>query len=246
MGEKYPADVPADRRAPVLLWDIDGTLLRSPGIGVQAFAQALETVTGRPIARARYDFGGKTDPLIARDLLEAVGITDEAEVAVLVDRMLAEVERSYDHYAQALRDTLVVLDGTIALLEHFTAERAVQSVVTGNIRAVARHKLEAGGMDHHLLLDHGGYGSDHHDRTELVRLALARLAAHEGSDAIDPARVWIIGDTPRDAACAQGAGVRCLLVATGTYGVDQLAGLGAEHVLPNLADTEHVLRILAG
>lgn len=236
----------AARSSPVLLWDIDGTLMRSPGIGVQAFAQALETVTGQPIARARYDFGGKTDPLIARDLLVAVGVTDEAELVVLVERMLAEVEQRYHEFAPALRETLVVLDGALALLEHFTAERAVQSVVTGNIRPVARHKLEAGGMDHHLLLDHGGYGSDHHDRTELVRLALARLAAHEGTDAIDLERVWIIGDTPRDAACARGAGVRCLLVATGTYGVDQLAGLGAEHVLPDLADTERVLRILAG
>lgn len=238
--------MPNTRHAPVLLWDIDGTLLRSPGIGVQAFAQALETVTGRPIARARYDFGGKTDPLIARDLLAAVGITDDDEVPELVERMLVEVDRTYDQFAQALRDSLVVLEGTIALLEHFTASRAVQSVVTGNIRSVARRKLEAGGMDHHLLLDHGGYGSDHHDRTELVRLSLARLAAHEGTASIDPERVWIIGDTPRDAACARGAGVRCLLVATGTYGVDQLAELGAEHVLPDLADTEQVLRILAG
>jgi phosphoglycolate phosphatase-like HAD superfamily hydrolase len=175
-----------------------------------------------------------------------VGITDETQLPVLVQRMLDEVDRSYDRFADALRETLVVLDGTIALLEHFTAERALQSVVTGNIRSVARRKLEAGGMDHHLLLDHGGYGSDHHDRTELVRLALARLAAHEGSDSIDPERVWIIGDTPRDVACAQGAGVRCLLVATGTYGVDQLDGLGADHVLADLADTERVVRILDG
>jgi phosphoglycolate phosphatase-like HAD superfamily hydrolase len=238
--------VSATDSAPVLLWDIDGTLLRSPGVGVQAFAHALESVTGRPIAKARYDFGGKTDPLIARDLLAAVGITDETQLPVLVQRMLDEVDRSYDRFADALRETLVVLDGTIALLEHFTAERALQSVVTGNIRSVARRKLEAGGMDHHLLLDHGGYGSDHHDRTELVRLALARLAAHEGSDSIDPERVWIIGDTPRDVACAQGAGVRCLLVATGTYGVDQLDGLGADHVLADLADTERVVRILDG
>lgn len=238
--------VPSSPRSPVLLWDIDGTLLRTPGVGVRAFAAALETVTGMPIARATYDFGGKTDPLIARDLLVAVGITEPEQLDSLVPQLLAEVERNYDQFADDLRATIVTLAGAHALLEHFSAERAVQSVVTGNLRFVARRKLEAGRMDHHLLLDHGGYGSDHHDRTELVRLTLARLAAHEGSDSIDPERVWIIGDTPRDAACAQGAGVRCLLVATGTYAVDQLDGLGAAHVLPDLADTDRVLRILAG
>ncbi|MFN8020180.1 MAG: HAD family hydrolase [Acidimicrobiales bacterium] len=228
------------RTAPVLLWDIDGTLLRTPGIGVRAFARALETVTGLPIARARYDFGGKTDPLIARDLLAAVGIDDET----YVPRLLAEVERTYDEFADELRASVVRLPGVVELLEHFTRTGAVQSVVTGNIRFVARRKLEAGGLDHHLLLDHGGYGSDHHDRTELVSLALGRLAAHTGGP-VDRDRVWVIGDTPRDLACARGAGVRCLLVATGTYGLDALCELGADHALADLSDVERVRGLLS-
>lgn len=226
--------------APILLWDIDGTLLRTPGIGVRAFARALETVTGHPIARIRYDFGGKTDPLIARDLLAAVGIDDDS----YVPRLLAEVERNYDEFADELRTSVVRLPGTAELLDHFTRSGAVQSVVTGNIRFVARRKLEAGGIDHHLLLDHGGYGSDHHDRTELVLLALERLAVHTGGP-VDPDRVWVIGDTPRDLACARGAGVRCLLVATGTYGLDALAELGADHALADLSDVERVRDLLS-
>ncbi len=229
----------------VLLWDIDGTLLRTPGVGVRAFARALETVTGLPIARAEYDFGGKTDPVIAADLLRAVGVTDD-ELAVLVERMLIEVERSYDDFADDLRRTIVTLPGAAELLDHFAAAGALQSVVTGNIRFVAHRKLEAGGLHHRLLLDHGGYGSDHHDRAELVRLALARLAVFGGRPEFDPAQVWIIGDTPRDAACARATGVRCLLVATGTYSVEALADLGADHVLPDLADTDLVRQVLAG
>ncbi|MCX6521683.1 MAG: HAD hydrolase-like protein [Actinobacteria bacterium] len=123
--------------------------------------------------------------------------------------------------------------------------QAVQSVVTGNIRHAARRKLEAAGFDHRLDLERGGYGSDHHDRTELVRIALSRLAARDDVGEIDPSTVWIIGDTPRDAACARGAGVRCLLVATGTYSVDALSDLGADHVLADLADVEGVLHILS-
>ncbi len=224
----------------VLLWDIDGTLLRTPGVGVRAFARALETVTGMPMARVAYDFGGKTDPLIARDLLAAVGIDDDA----YVPRLLAEVERNYGEFADDLRTTIVTLPGAAELLDRCAARRAVQTVVTGNIQFVARRKLEAADMHHHLDLDRGGFGSDHHDRTELVRIALARLAEREASTAIDPDRVWIIGDTPRDASCAHGAGVRCLLVATGTYSMDDLADLGAQQVLPDLSDVELVLDIL--
>jgi phosphoglycolate phosphatase len=237
--------VPSDPK--ILLWDIDGTLVRTPGVGVKAFARALETVTGLPMARVAYDFGGKTDPLIARDLLAAVGVVDsqDANQDSAVSRLLAEVERNYDEFADDLRSTIVTLPGAAVLLERCAEFSAVQSVVTGNIRYVARRKLEAARMDHRLDLDRGGYGSDHHDRTELVRIALARLGARDDVGEIDPSRVWIIGDTPRDAACARGAGVRCLLVATGTYAVDDLSGLGAEHVLADLADVERVLDILS-
>jgi phosphoglycolate phosphatase len=229
----------------MLLWDIDGTLLQAPGVGVRAFSLALESVTGHPIARAKYDFGGQTDPLIARDLLVAVGVdADDERMDDMVERMLLAVERNYDDFAAELRDTVTTLPGTSALLETFGAAGTVQSVVTGNIQYVARRKLEAARMDHHLDIDRGGYGSDHHDRTELVNISLERLSLRHDVDAIDRSSVWIIGDTPRDAACARGAGVRCLLVATGTFGIDELSTLGADHVLPDLADVDRVLDLL--
>lgn len=220
-----------------VLWDIDGTLLRTPGVGVRAFAQALETVTGRPMVKQRYDFGGKTDPLIALELLAALDLTDPG----LVEAVLAEVERIYGTLADELRSTVVMLPGVPTLLERCQALDVGQTVVTGNIEVAARHKLAAGGIDHHLSLDCGGYGSDHHDRGELVRLALERLGR---TRSVDPSRVWVVGDTPRDAACAAANGVHCLLVATGTYSVEALTGLGADVVLDDLAAVDDVLSIL--
>lgn len=225
-----------------VLWDIDGTLLRTPGVGVRAFASAVQTVTGRPMAQRRYDFGGKTDPMIALDLLGALELDDTGQVdPALVDAVLAEVERNYDTLVDELRTTMVMLPGVPTLLATCAAHAVGQTVVTGNIEAAARHKLAAGGIDHHLALDCGGYGSDHHDRNELVRLAIERLGR---TRRIDPGRVWVVGDTPRDAACAAANGVHCLLVATGTYGHDELSGLGADVVLHDLGDVEAVLAIL--
>lgn len=221
----------------IVLWDIDGTLLRTPGVGVRAFTSAVESVTGRPIALQRYDFGGKTDPLIALELLGALGLTDPA----LVDAVLAEVERTYGSLADELRATLVMLPGVPTLLSTCASLEVGQTVVTGNIEIAARQKLAAGDIDVHLALDCGGYGSDHHDRSELVRLALERLGRVRS---VDPARVWVVGDTPRDADCAAANGVHCLLVATGTYSYEQLSGLGADTVLRDLADVDAVLSIL--
>jgi ribonucleotide monophosphatase NagD (HAD superfamily) len=78
-----------------------------------------------------------------------------------------------------------------------------------------------------------------------VRLALARIAVEHAVDgAIDPDHVWVVGDTPRDAACARDNGVHCLLVATGTYGLEELESQGADHVLTDLADVDRVVGLI--
>jgi len=56
-----------------------------------------------------------------------------------------------------------------------------------------------------------------------------------------PGEVWIVGDTARDLACARAVGVRCALVATGRTPVGELAGLGADIVLPDLSDPRPLL-----
>lgn len=223
-----------------LLWDIDGTLMRAPGLGVRAFASALVLVTGMDFPRDRkYDFGGKTDPMIALELLHA--IEHEHRADELIPPMLAEVERIYGEFIEELRATAVTLPGVPEILRACATANARQSVVTGNIEAVARHKLSAVGLDALLDLDASGYGSDHHERAELVRISMMKLG--RGGE-VDPRRTWVIGDTPRDAACARAAGVRCMLVATGTYSIDSLREQGADVALDDLADTDRVLSLL--
>ncbi|MCL2394209.1 MAG: HAD hydrolase-like protein, partial [Acidimicrobiaceae bacterium] len=79
----------------------------------------------------------------------------------------------------------------------------------------------------------------------LVPIAMRRAA--ELRDArCRPDQVWVIGDTPRDLACARAAGARCLLVGTGKTPADQLATLGADAVLDDLSDTDTVAKILTG
>ena len=102
----------------------------------------------------------------------------------------------------------------------------VQGMVTGNLEPVARRKVRAAGLGAPLRFDVGGYGSDHIERAELVAIAMRRAA--DAGLGVDPERVWIIGDTRRDLACARANGVRCALVATGTTPFETLAALGAD------------------
>jgi phosphoglycolate phosphatase-like HAD superfamily hydrolase len=214
---------------PIVLWDIDGTLMRSPGIGVRAFVRAVESVTGVVWTPQRLDFGGRTDPDIAARILDAAGVDDPSLVPAVLERLAL----AYEELADELRAAVVVLPGVEATLRNLEVRGAVQTVVTGNIRPAAAAKIAAAGLDAHLRMDVGAYGSDHHDRSELVALAIKRLEAADG--VVHRDSVVVVGDTPRDLAAARANGIRCVLVATGTYGIDELSALDADLVVADLS-----------
>jgi phosphoglycolate phosphatase len=220
-----------------VLWDLDGTLLRATGTGVRCFRSALATVCGVEWPTARIDFGGRTDPEIAGLLLEASG-ADAARAADL----LAHVESMYAELEDEFRAATSILPAVEEVLVRLAGTGTVQTVVTGNIEPVARRKVDAIGMARHLRLDLGAYGSDHHDRPALVALARQRLAA-AGHD-VAPDRTWVVGDTPRDLACARANGVRCALVATGTYAREVLDGLGADLVVDDLGAADALVELV--
>ena len=56
----------------------------------------------------------------------------------------------------------------------------------------------------------------------------------------------VIGDTPRDVSAGHAVGARVLAVATGNYDEEALRESGADHVLPDLRDTQAALDILLG
>ncbi|MBI5087563.1 MAG: haloacid dehalogenase-like hydrolase [Actinobacteria bacterium] len=224
-----------------ILWDIDGTLLRAKGAGVVAFVEALSKVTGLEFPTGDMDMGGRTDPDIARRILRFAGAAGDHDE--LSDRLLAEMAAVYVAREAEFAARTAALPGVVEALTAFREIGALQTVVTGNIEPVARMKVTAAALAEHLLLDLGGYGSDHHDRAELVRTAVRRIDAAQGS--IDHRSTWIVGDTPRDLACARAAGVRCVLVATGTHSFDSLRDLGADAVLPDLADVDRLLDVVS-
>jgi phosphoglycolate phosphatase-like HAD superfamily hydrolase len=140
-----------------------------------------------------------------------------------------------------------VLPGASEALAAVTAlgPGVVQSVLTGNVPAIAEAKLAAFGLDGYLDLEVGAYGDHHEVRAELVHLARRRARAAYRRDFGGTATV-LVGDTPLDVAAALATGARAVGVATGGSTAAELAAARADAVLPDLADTCAVVTAIAG
>lgn len=226
-----------------MLWDVDGTLLRTNGVAQRAFDVAAEHVLGRPPGPHEVRMSGKTDPLIALEILAFAGMAADEARRRLPD-VLARLEAELAGAAHLVREQGHVLAGVEGVLADLHDDATVvQSVLTGNTAANAVLKLAAFGLDRWIDVEVGAFGSDRHDREELVPVALERVERLRGRT-LDAGDVWVVGDTPRDLACARAVGARCLLVATGQFGVDELRDLDADEVLPDLTDGAAVARLL--
>jgi phosphoglycolate phosphatase-like HAD superfamily hydrolase len=129
-------------------------------------------------------------------------------------------------YTRLVPDDLssTVLPGVVSLLE-WLAElgepRVRLALVTGNYEAVARLKLARAGIGRFFESGQGAFGSDAEDRAALPPIARRRAGVSGAPFARD--RTILIGDTPRDIACARADWVRCVAVATGPFSVDELS-----------------------
>lgn len=224
----------------LFLFDVDGTLLSGRGAGQRAIGRALLAVYGVTGPIESYDFRGKTDPQIVFDLLAAAGMS-----AAQARRHLA---RFYSRYVEDLRDEIqraggpAVLPGISELIGRLSEwPDAILGLLTGNIEAGARLKLEPTGLLPHFRV--GAYGSDDIDRARLPGIAARRAEALVGT-ALAPEQVVVIGDTPLDIACARAYGARAVSVATGGHGIEELAAHSPDVLFRDFADVGQVLAAL--
>ena len=227
------------RPAKLLLFDIDGTLINTNAAGLTGFARAFREVFGRDDDLSRVDFAGATDSDIIRQLFELHGI----------DFNPGNQERFRAAYFPALTEILpqrtgCVLPGVGALLDALAARDDVQlALLTGNFAESARLKLVHFGLWNYFPF--GAFADDSLDRNKLGPVALQRAREfRSGTEFVPAADVWIIGDTPKDIACARAFGARVLAVATGKHRMEQLAAHAPDAVLPELTQTKQVLDLL--
>ncbi len=204
----------------LLLFDIDGTLVqRASAEHAAALREAIAEVHGITEA-PKVEAAGRTDLEIARAMLLAAGVTPEridaghaavreATVAAYVRRCPADLSR---HLVPGIPEALAALPASAA---HRLA------LVTGNLEPVARLKLRRAGVGHFFPPGQGGFGSDSEDRADLPGVARQRAGADGRAHPRE--RTVVIGDTPRDIACARADGVAVIAVTTGPFAAADLA-----------------------
>jgi phosphoglycolate phosphatase-like HAD superfamily hydrolase len=208
----------------LLLFDIDGTLVwRASLEHAEALRIAIHEVHGvdTRTARARISAAGRTDGEIARLLLLDLGIS-QATIDERAADVAAECCRAYVRLCPAdLSDRLV--PGITDLLGWLEGRDDVRlSLVTGNFEGVARLKLKRAGVGHYFPAGQGAFGTDSEDRAALPHIARKR-AGHDGI-AYPRTRTLVIGDTPRDIACARADDLRIFAVTTGAAEAADLTG----------------------
>ncbi len=222
----------------LILFDIDGTLTRG-GPAKVAFETAMVETYGTAGAVESYDFSGKTDPQIARELLMAAGLEDaviDAGLAGLWDRYIGEIE---SHISE---NPMRLLPGVASLVEALDSEPDVAlGLVTGNIIRGARVKLGSVGLSEYFEV--GAYGSDHEVREYLPAIALERAFEAWGVR-FPPESAVIVGDTPRDVECGKHVGARTVAVATGRIPREQLEATGADAIFDDFSDIASVIEAL--
>jgi phosphoglycolate phosphatase len=222
----------------LVLFDIDGTLL-SGGPAREAFHLAMFEVYGTAGPIEEWEFSGKTDPQIARELLTHEGYAQ--------DRIDEGFPRLWTRYLTLMQERIAddpprELPGVHELLTELQSQSDIAlGLVTGNVVGGADLKLSSIGLGDRFAI--GAYGSDHEVRNELPGLAVRRASAHWGVEF--PSReVVIVGDTPRDVDCGRHHGARTVAVATGRFDLESLDATGADAVLSDLSSTKAVLDVI--
>ena len=136
-----------------LLFDIDGTLIRTKGVGMGAMGQAIVEHYGHEEI-PDVNVHGCTDRGIVTELFTKLGIDIETDRSAFLQTYFELLE-------QKLKcDGGEILPGVVDLLEQLDSHPNVAlGLLTGNAQKAARIKLDHFGLSRYFLF--GGYGDDH-------------------------------------------------------------------------------------
>jgi phosphoglycolate phosphatase len=225
---------------PLVLFDVDGTLLLTGGAGMRAMKAVAAELFGDAFRWDGIVVSGHLDPLIfaeaaALNGLDGIPAHHESFRRRYLEVLVVELARNPERVRMmpGIRESLSELrDGGAATL----------GLLTGNYAEAIPLKLSAIGLDPEWF-EITAFGEEAATRRDLAALALAKYEQRLGAP-VDPRRVVIVGDTPRDVDCAHAHGCFAFAVATGGYDARALADAGADLVVSDLADPTPLLDLV--
>ncbi|NTW52328.1 MAG: HAD hydrolase-like protein [Chlorobiaceae bacterium] len=220
----------------LVLFDIDGTLVKVGSVNRRVLADALIEVYGTEGSTGRHDFSGKMDGAIIYEVLGNAGL-DKREIAEKFDKAKEVYVALFHERAQASDITL--LEGVRELLDELSNHSEILlGLLTGNFEASGRHKLKLPEIDHYFPF--GAFADDALQRTDLPHIALERACRITGKN-FSSSEIVIIGDTEHDIKCARVLDAHSIAVATGNFTMQELAGHKPSALFENFAATGDVV-----
>jgi len=216
----------------LVLFDIDGTLVRTSGAGVKAFAKVFESEFNAVDGFERLKFSGRTDTSLIREFF---GFHQIPATPKNFERFFERYVFWLDHILK--ESQCMVCEGVWDFIRGLQAmpEPPLLGLLTGNIRLGAEIKLR------HLHLwdvfETGAFADDHEERAQIAAMAKERGSRLLNEDLAGD-EVLVIGDTPLDIGCARAIGAKVLAVATGTYELHELKEHQPDWAVQNLGELD--------
>lgn len=234
------------RKLRVLLWDIDGTLMRSKRRGAfkEYFAPVMKKVFGSSGKISDLQVSGMTDTQIFYESLKEEGFTPE-KILEAKSELLPIFKREMTKFVEKNSPAYEVLPGAREVLER-TSENPNfhNALLTGNLSVAAELKLKTVGLWKYFENSPGLFGEISHDRRELGKDAVKIFSRFLGTP-LKSEQFILIGDTPNDIAAARSFGAKIVSVGTGrNHPPEELLQAQPDALLNDLSDTEKVLQIL--
>lgn len=241
----HPSAHPSSLR--ILLWDIDGTLVRARRNGVfkEYFAPAMQRTFGT-VGRL-WEMGsvsGSTDLQIIAEALAPEKIT-LADVRARFPELIANFKDEMHRFCRSHEYIMDVLPGVPEILAATNdSPNFFNALLTGNFEPAARLKLELGGVHKFFDFSIGAFGEESNNRNDLPAIAARSIGARFDYE-FAAGQFIVIGDTPHDIRCARFFGAKAVAVATGRNNPpENLRPHNPDYLFNDLSDTGEVLRVL--
>ena len=223
----------------LLLFDIDGTLIRCGGAGRAALNAAILELHGAENVMKDIRLAGGTDYAIFDQIFEAHFGRLPHDISEIQDGLNCYLKHLKRELAEG-GDRFEILPGAVEAIDRLEREPDFMvGLATGNVEEGARLKLEHAHLWHRF--EFGGYGSDAKTRVGLVQAGVKRanqIRESQGKEAFKPEEIYVIGDTEFDVRSAHDLGFRSIGVRIGSFHVDVLEQEKPSFMVDSLEDSQ--------
>lgn len=214
--------------AALVLFDIDGTLVRRAGPHHrQALVDAVRRVTGLQTSTDHIPVHGMLDPDILTRMLHDAG-APPASIRRAMPEIVRKAQNIYVRSVPGLQRK--TCPGVLLLLRRLQQNNVLLGLVTGNLTRIGWKKLDSAGLKTYFRF--GAFGEMAKDRAGLARLAIRKARAEGWIDRHTP--ISLVGDAPSDIIAAQRNGILSIAVHTGISTREDLAPYAPDVLLENL------------